>query len=374
MKAKILKGYLPLLIVGVLLIAVYKTFDNFSIIINFAAKLLDILAPFAVGFVIAILLYPICVMIEKAISKCKVQFIMKNRRGIAVVVTFLVLVGILAVVMYFIVPPLVKSIRDFVYQLPYLLTSILEYLEKLGIKFEFDLFQNFLTADKIFESINFENINAYAAGVASFSASFVSFFMGIIISIYILIDRERLVSGAKKVLKAVVKEKTYSNISRYVKMATEFVYKYLYCLIIDALVIFILAFIILAILKVKYAHLLALMLGVFNVIPYFGAIIATVTIAVITCFTANFMTGIWVAVALIILQQIDANIIQPNLVNNSFSIRPFWVIFAILLGGGFFGIAGILLAVPAFALAKTLLCEFLDKKENEKNNACEQTE
>ncbi len=361
-----------MLIVGILLIAVYKTFDNFSIIINFAIMLVDILAPFAVGFIIAVLLYPLCALLEKVINKCKIKFINKNKRGIAVAITYFALIGILALVMYFVVPPLVKSIRDFVYQLPYITQSVLDYLAEFGIKFDFEYFEKFLTVDKIFENIKFESINAYAAGVASFSASFVSFFMGVVISIYALIDRERLVHSAKRVLKAITKEKTYKNVSRYVKMATEFVYKYLYCLIIDAVVIFIFAFIILAIFKVKYAPLLALMLGVFNLVPYFGAIIATIVIGVITCFTANFITGIWVVVALIILQQIDANIIQPNLVNNSFSIRPFWVIFAVLLGGGFFGIAGILLAVPAFALVKTLLCEFLDKKENEKNILCEE--
>lgn len=371
MKPKIQKGYLPLLLIGVLLIAVYKTFDNFSIIVDFAKKFMDILTPFAVGFVIALLLYPLCSKIEKLINKCKVTFIKKNRRGISVAITFFALIGALCLVMYFIVPPLAKSIRDFVYQLPYLIESIAQYIENFGVKLDFEYLKSILTVDKIMENIKFESINAYAVGVVSFSVSFVKFFMGIIVSVYILIDRERLVSGAKRVLKAVLSEKSYGRISRYVKMATEFIYKYLYCLIIDAVVIFILAFIILSVLKVKYAHLLALMLGVFNLIPYFGAIIATITAAVITCFTASFMKGVWVAVSLIILQQVDANIIQPNLVNNSFSIRPFWVIFAILVGGGFFGIAGILLAVPALALAKTLLGEFLDKKENEKNTISE---
>lgn len=373
MKTKILKGYLPLFVIGVLLIAVYKTFDNFGIIIGFFKTLMSILTPFVVGFAIALLLYPLCAKLEKIFKKCKVKFVSKNRRPISVATTFVVLIGVVTLVMYFVVPPLAKSIRDFAYQLPYILDSISKYIEGWGVKIDYEYFKNIFTVDKIMQHIKLESINEYAAGVISFSVSFVKIFMGIIVSVYVLIDREKLVSGSKRILKAFLSEKKYTRISRYVKMATEFIYKYLYCLIIDAIIIFILSFIILSVLRVKYAHLLALMLGTFNLVPYFGAIIASVTTAVITCFTANFTMGIIVAVALLILQQLDANVIQPNLVNNSFAIRPFWVIFAILVGGNFFGIPGILLAVPTFALIRALFMEFLDKKEaalkNEENLA-----
>jgi len=373
LKTKILKGYLPLFVIGVLLIAVYKTFDNFGIIIGFLKTLMSILTPFVVGFAIALLLYPLCAKLEKIFKKCKVKFISKNRRPISVATTFVVLIGVVTLVMYFVVPPLAKSIRDFAYQLPYILDSISKYIEGWGVKIDYEYLKNIFTVDKIMQHIKLESINEYAAGVISFSVSFVKIFMGIIVSVYVLIDREKLVSGSKRILKAFLSEKKYTRISRYVKMATEFIYKYLYCLIIDAIIIFILSFIILSVLRVKYAHLLALMLGTFNLVPYFGAIIASVTTAVITCFTANFTMGIIVAVALLILQQLDANVIQPNLVNNSFAIRPFWVIFAILVGGNFFGIPGILLAVPTFALIRALFMEFLDKKEaalkNEENLA-----
>ena len=264
------------------------------------------------------------------------------------------------------IPPLIKNIGDFVYQVPGLIERMTDYINSLDIvSIDLDYLEKLVSVDNIMKYVKFESINQYASGVMGFSTAFVNVFMGLIISVYILLDRDRLKSAAKRFLKIAVREKTYNKASRYVKMATEFVYKYLYCLIIDAVVVFVLSFIVLTLLKVKYAHIFALLLGTFNLIPYFGAIIATALTAIVTCFTASFTKGIWVAVALIILQQIDANVIQPNLVNNSFSIKPFWVIFAILVGGGFFGIAGILLAVPTAALIKTLLCEYMDKKEAE---------
>jgi len=367
LKNRFQKSYIAVFIIGVLLIAVYKTFDNFGVIIDWFKKLLKILAPFGWGFAIALLLYPLCIKFETLFHRCKNNFVRKNRRGFAVVLTFVVVLGIFGAIIYFLIPPLVKNIGDFVYQVPALIERMTDYVNSLDIvKIDLDYLEKLVSVDNIMKYVKFESINQYASGVMGFSAAFVNVFMGLIISVYVLLDRDRLKNTAKRFFKIAVREKTYNKVARCVKMATEFVYKYLYCLLIDAVAVFILSFIVLTILKVKYAHIFALMLGTFNLIPYFGAIIATALTAIVTCFTANFMKGVWAAAALIILQQIDANVIQPNLVNNSFSIKPFWVIFAILVGGGFFGIAGILLAVPIAALIKTLLCEYMDKKEAER--------
>ena len=116
--------------------------------------------------------------------------------------------------------------------------------------------------------------------------------------------------------------------------------------------------------RVKYAPLLALMLGSFNLIPYFGAITATVLSALITVFTKSFASGVAVAVVLTILQQVDANIIQPRLLSDSLNIKPVCVIFAIILGGGLFGVIGIIFAVPSFALIKIICTDIAELTEN----------
>lgn len=369
MKGRVQKNYIAVFIIGVLLIAVYKTFDNFGVILDYFKKLLKILEPFGWGFAFALLLYPFCMKFEKLFCKCGWKFVKKNRRGLAVALNFVAVIGILAAIIYFMIPPLVKNIGDFIYQVPTLIERMTDYINSFNIvKIDLEYLEKLLSVDNLMKYVKFESINQYASGVMGFSTAFVNVFMGLIISIYVLLDRDRLKNIAKRILKIAMRDKTYNIVSRYAKMAADFVYKYLYCLLIDAVVVFILSFIVLTVLRVKYAHIFALMIGSFNLIPYFGAIIATVLTAIITCFTASFMKGVWVAIALIILQQADANIIQPNLVNNSFSIRPFWVIFAILVGGGFFGVPGILLAVPIAALIKTLLCEYLDKKEAEKES------
>ncbi len=371
MKFKYLKNYISVFVLGVLLIAVYKTFDNFSVILQFFKTLFSTLTPFFIGFAIALLFYPPCVKIETWLMQRKQPFLRRRRRGLAVLLVFFMFIVIIAVIFYLLLPALTKSIMDFVAQVPNLLKELMDYINATGlIEINVDKFLSGLTPEAIWQYIDGMNLDKYAAGVAGFSTAFFNFFMAIIISVYVLLDRKQLKDGVLRITNVFVKEKTRNVVSKYVKRSGAFIYKYVYCQIIDALIIFVLSFIILASLRVKYYHLFALMLGVFNLVPYFGAITACVITTLITIFTADLTKGIWVAVLLIILQQVDANIIQPRLVNSSFSIQPFWVIFGVLVGGGLFGILGILLAIPFMALFNSMLDDYIQWKKHEKTEAC----
>ena len=364
MKNRFQKSYITVFIIGVLLIAVYKTFDNFGVIIDWFNKLLKILAPFGWGFAIALLLYPLCIKFETLFHKCKNNFVRKNRRGFAVALTFVAVLGIFGAIIYFLIPPLVKNIGDFVYQVPALIERMTDYVNSLDIvKIDLDYLEKLVSVDNIMKYVKFESINQYASGVMGFSTAFVNVFMGLIISVYVLIDRDRLKNTAKRFFKIAVRENTYNKVSRCAKMATEFIYKYLYCLLIDAVAVFILSFIVLTILKVKYAHIFALMLGIFNLIPYFGAIISGILTALITLVTGTWSKAVIVGVCLLVMQQIDGNIIQPHIVKDSLQITPFWVLVAILIGGGLFGFWGIIVAVPFMALFQTIFGDVLNWRE-----------
>ena len=132
------------------------------------------------------------------------------------------------------------------------------------------------------------------------------------------------------------------------------------------LIVFVLALCVLVAMGVRYSPVLAVFIGVFNIIPYFGAVIACVVTALLTVFTSSLSKGIWVAVALIVIQQLDANLIQPRLVRDALQVKPFWVLCGISVGGGLFGILGIILAVPALALAKTLFDDYYDYVKTKK--------
>ena len=121
-----------------------------------------------------------------------------------------------------------------------------------------------------------------------------------------------------------------------------------------------------SLLHVKYAVLLGFMIGVFNLIPYFGAIIAIVLAALITIFTGGIGQAIIMTISVTILQQLDANIINPKILGNSLSISPLLVIFAVTIGGEYFGILGMFLAVPVFTVLKIIITDYIEFKNSVK--------
>ena len=125
------------------------------------------------------------------------------------------------------------------------------------------------------------------------------------------------------------------------------------------------------ILKVKYGVLLGMMIGIFNIIPYFGAIIAVAIASIITLFTGGLEQAILMLIVTIVLQQIDSNIINPHILGEGLKVNPILVIFAVTVGGAYFDFLGMFLAVPIVAVLKILLEDFMDfkiriKKQNEK--------
>ena len=132
---------------------------------------------------------------------------------------------------------------------------------------------------------------------------------------------------------------------------------------LDGIVVGILTSIAMSILGVKYAVVLGIMIGLFNMIPYFGAIIAVIVATIITIITGGLTQAIWMIVIVTILQQIDANIINPKIVGESLKISPLLVIFAVTLGGAYFGILGMFLAVPIAAIIKVLIEDYIEMKE-----------
>ena len=134
--------------------------------------------------------------------------------------------------------------------------------------------------------------------------------------------------------------------------------------ILDAIIVGILTAIAMSLLGVKYAVLLGFFIGLSNLIPYFGAIVGVGISIIITIFTGGFGQAIWMAIIVIILQQIDANIINPKIVGNSLEISPLLVIFAVAIGGAYFGILGMFLAVPVFTILKLMIQDYIDYKSN----------
>lgn len=362
-----LKKYLGIFILAVAIIAVYKTFDNFSIILDWFGTLGKLLTPFFISFAIAYLLYPLCLAAERRFEKSKLAFFSKNRRGLAVAAVYVSLLILVALVISFIVPIAAKNISDFVNYFPSLVQNITAFLEDFDFYgLNFSKLTDKFSLEKLISGFELSSINKYAAGVMGISSAILNIAMAFIISVYILLDRHNLKAGAIRVGRLFIRPRAEMLIKKYVKSINTFVYKYISCQLTDAFIVFVLSLIVLSVMRVRYSPIFAALLGICNLIPYFGAIIASVVIIVVTLFTSTIGKAVAVGIAILVMQQLDANVINPALVKDQLSVKPFWVILGILIGGGFFGVLGIFFAAPVMALLKIMFNDYITVKELEK--------
>ncbi len=366
-----IKKYIGIFILGVALVAVYKTFDNFDRLIEWAKMVLSLLTPLGIGFCISYILYAPCRKIECSLQKTNLPVVIRYRRGIAVGVIYLLFAGTLTLLMVAIIPALIKSVKEFMEQLPNIIRGAVDWFNSLGIYTVQDralqtfVSEQILSMDNLLNGITFDNVNRYAKGVMTFGTAVFNVFLGAIISIYLLADRTDLKTITLRVIRSFVPKQQYKFFGKYISKIHEFIQLYISCQLLDALIVFLLSFFALGVLKVKYTPLLAFLVGALNLIPYFGAITATVIASVITVFTKSFSAGLVVAITLTVLQQLDANFIQPRLVSGSLNVKPLWVILGIMVGGGLFGVLGIFLAVPVLALVRIVLLDLLDTREKQ---------
>ena len=364
MKLKGIGTYIKIFLLAFAIIVVYKTFDNLGSIFGVIGSFISIISPVLIGFAIAFLLYPVCNVFEKWYGMCKWKFISKKRRMLSVLTIIIVFILLLSLAISFVVPAVVKSTVDLVGQMPAIYESLIGFLDNLGFK-EIDAWSVIknIPVEKIIDKIELTNINKYIQGVANASSVVLDFVLSIILAVYILLDREMLKKGVKRITNLIFKQNTIEIVSKYGRLTCGYMYKYFGCLLIDASVVFALSFVLLLVLKVQYAPLLSLVMGILNIIPYFGALIAVVLVIVITMVTSSFSKAIITGICLIVLQQIDANIIQPAIVKDSLKIQPFWVLVAILIGGGLFGMVGIIVSVPVMAIILKISDDFLTSRE-----------
>ncbi len=367
--------FISVFLLSVMVITVYKTFDNLSIIFEWLHSLGKLLTPFFIGLALAYLLHLPCSKIEKWISMSKVKFLNKNKRAIATISIYVVFLIAVILLLSALIPAIVKSLHDFLEQLPGIVMSFVDWFNSLNI-YHIDL--NAFSVHKILSSDFFSlpdlinkfflsDVNKYYKGVLSVGTWFFNAFMGIIISIYLLLDRKNLKNGTMRLIRLYIRPNIRKVSGKYLRQIDNFIKKYIYCMFIDAGIVFILSFLALALLRVKYALVFALIVALLNLIPYFGATIGVILTALVTVFTGGFTRGIIVAVVLIILQQLDGNLIQPKILSGQLEVKPVWVIFGVVIGGGLFGILGIFLAVPVIALLRIILLDMMDSREKKLN-------
>lgn len=368
MEKKKWKQWLYWFSLALAIVVVYKTLDSFTQIVNSVKEALHILMPFIVAILLAYIFYIPSRKLEGMYKKISTKWIQNHARTISVLSVYAITIVIVAVIFKFVLPSISSSVKELFNNLPAYYTSAIEHINNLPEesvlnKIDMKSITNNLQNIDIAKIIPVENITGFAVeGVKGATNFLFNIFVAIIISIYLLLERTEILEFIKKLTGAIFKKKTNKRLGSYFRKTNEIFYKFVASQVLDAIIIGTILSIALYIMNVKYGILLGLMIGLLNVIPYFGAIIGVVIAIIITIFTGGFTQALIMTIVVVILQQIDANIINPKIVGNSLKLSPILIILAVTIGGAYFGILGMFLAVPVVAILKILILDYIEYK------------
>lgn len=373
---------MSLFIVLVSAIILYFLLLRVNAISDMIGVLINVSKPVIYGLAIAYLLNPVMkfveryvmIFLEKAVPGYKKKKTFS--RAVAIFAAIVFLLAVIVALINMIIPELVRSIRSMIITLPPQLneaidqiTAIISDDTALGIALTniltegISYLENWMKTD-LLAQVNIV-MTSVTEGVINFFTEFFNMLIGIFAAIYLLFSKETFSRQCKKVIYAIWKPSSANMILHLTSKSNDFFGGFIIGKIIDSAIIGVLCFIGLSILDMPYTLLVSVVVGVTNVIPFFGPYIGAIPCALLILLSDPKM-GLYFIIFIFLLQQLDGNVIGPKILGNSTGLSTFWVMSAILVSGGLFGVIGMILGVPAFAviyyIVKMLIEHNLEKK------------
>lgn len=359
-----LSAALTVIFVVVVCMVIFFIFLRFDGLKEAVSNIFTILQSVIIGLVVAYLINPIMTAIEKRIKKplSRTKLKESRRRGIARGISAGCALGIfllvIVVLLILIIPQLIESIQELVTSMEDKLNTLLEWVGKftkdggaLGTMLN-DLAvtaSDYITEWLQDNILNTEFIESITTGVYNILKVFFNIIVGIIVAIYILMKKEMFVGQTKKLIYTIFKPRWGNHVIEVLRKSNSVFSGFFIGKIIDSVIIGFICFVVLYLMNMPYTVLVSTIVGITNIIPVFGPYIGA-----IPCFLLIFLVspvkGIQFLIFIVILQQFDGNILGPKILGDSTGLSAFWVIFAILLFGGLFGIIGMIVGVPVFAV------------------------
>ncbi len=346
-------------------------------------KIMAILKPMIYGAAIAYLLKPVCNTYENKLNEHLPSKLKKMSKALAITGSMLTMCIIVYLLLIIIIPQVVNSVTSLINTLPDKLNYAASWLEET-LK-EDTVVANYITENYIMlkdtaiewisnELIpNMQNIQNILAGVGTQIWNSVMFLknllIGLIIAVYLLASRKKFAVQGKMVLYSIVKTKWADKILTELKYADNTFVGFINGKILDSAIIGVICYVCCLIFKFPNAMLVSVIVGVTNIIPFFGPFIGAIPSALLI-FIESPLKSLWFLIFIVVLQQVDGNIIGPKILGNSTGLSSFWVLFSILVFGGLWGFVGMVIGVPLFAviydIAKKLV--FCGLKRNGKED------
>ena len=375
------KNYFLLITYAIVLAYVFLNLDT---VWNVVVTIIDLIKPFIIGVCIAFVLnIPMKFFEEKVVGKLTKEK-SKLKRPLSLIITIVVLVGLIIGLMTFVIPQLAESCSTLVKNVPEYVDSLEKFMNKnINSK-------ELLSSDVIQEVYNkilsmgqnIIKIIGQVAGVIvshalditmGVTSTIINIVMAFIVSIYILLSKEKLSNQIKKILYAYMKKENVIRFLKVSKIANIKFTNFVRSQVIEACILGVLCFIGMKICSMPYALLISTIIGVTALVPIFGAFVGAILSAFIVLMVSPIKVILF-AIIFVVIQQIEGNLIYPFVVGNSIGLSALWVLFAITVGGNAFGVVGMLIGVPLFGVLYTLISITTNKRLEKRNINIEEIE
>lgn len=356
------------------LIATYiiiKLLEYTPALLGKISDLYAILGPFIIAFIIAYALNPIVNLIMKKTNLS---------RNLSITLTYILFISMIGLISFYIFPGLYSTTKDLIEALPGITSNAQNMIDKiiLQINSNPDLAKSLSTVDfntiiastsKLFNSL----LSQTLTGAISLTTSVVNMIFGFLISIYILIDKDKFINFTRKVTLTLFGRNIGLEIINFIKILNINLGSYIGIKAIDSTIIGFIAIIGLSVLGTKYALLLAVIVGFTNMIPYFGPFIGMFVTFLVNLFAGDFKLALISTIFLFFLQQFDAWYLDPKLIGNKIGLSPFVVILAVTIGGAIYGPLGMIVATPIASVINFYVNKALQKYSYRMNKPKKET-
>lgn len=355
--------------------------SNISVVIGFIKAFIKILSPFIIGLCIAFIINIIMRSLEKYWDKFlnkkkNTGLISKLKRPLCMLLSFIIVFGVVCAIVFIVVPEFSQTISSFVEKIPQYSSKLQGWWDSLivlGERFALDLPEMNFDLKKLVDM----GMGVITGGgklvvnttiniTTSFVAGLVNFFVALIFSIYILAGKERYGASLKRVLYAAFKPDTVNTVLNFVSLVNRTFTNFVTGQLTEAVIIGFLCFVGMLIFSFPYAAVISVLVGFTALIPVFGAFIGTGIGAFLILLDAP-IKAIWFVLFILVLQQLEGNLIYPKVVGKSVGLPALFVLMAVIVGADAFGIVGMLISVPMFSVAYTLITRWVALRIKDKN-------
>ena len=369
-KSKI-KGYC---LVSSFTVILYLVLTNLSRLGGILLWLSSLLSPFLAGIIIAFVLDGVASFLERRIlSGFAKKTKDKTLRTISVAITLLLALGVIALLFIFILPQLIESIQKLAASIPFYLTSFHSLLDNISAEITLpdsiihqidEMAQN--ATETLINYISHSTIPSMLNFAVSMGNGIFKTFITLTVSIYLLLGKKTLLSNLHRLLHAVLQEKLLYWFRELSDTALPVFRKYINGQLLDASIVGLVSIVFLSVAQFPYAILIGVMMGVSNVIPFFGPFIGAAP-SFLLILMIDPIKAVWYLIFVIVLQQLDGNVLAPKIIGDSVGIPPLYVLFSVTVGGSLFGIPGMIFGTPVIATIYAIVKRTVKIRELKKN-------